>query len=192
MADVLDQAALRRWRQNPVSFIETVLRNPETGRSFELLPAERTFLQHAFTTDEAGRLVYPEQVFGAIKKTGKTTFAGMVVLTTTLVFGGPFAEGYCVANDLEQAQGRVFAAIRRIVQASPLLKREAKITANRIEFWETGAVIQAIGSDYAGAAGANPAISCSTSFGHTPASALTVCGMRWCRRRHARSAAALP
>jgi hypothetical protein len=38
----------------------------------------------------------------------------MHLLTTTLVFGGPFAEGYALANDLEQAQGRVFAAIRRI------------------------------------------------------------------------------
>jgi len=25
-----------------------------------------------------------------------------------LLFGGKYAEGYCVANDLEQAQGRVF------------------------------------------------------------------------------------
>jgi hypothetical protein len=33
----------------------------------------------------------------------------MLLLTTTLVFGGRFAEGYAVANDLEQAQGRVFS-----------------------------------------------------------------------------------
>jgi hypothetical protein len=38
-------------------------------------------------------------------KTGKTGTAAMHVLTTTLVYGGCYAEGYCVANDFEQAQG---------------------------------------------------------------------------------------
>jgi hypothetical protein len=53
----------------------------------------------------------------------------------------------------------VFQAVKRIVEKSPLLRREAKITQNRIEFPETGATITAIGSDYAGAAGANPSVS---------------------------------
>ena len=43
----------------------------------------------------------------------------------------------------------MFAAVKRIVEKSPLLRREAKVTANRIEFPETGAVIQAIACDYA-------------------------------------------
>ena len=84
----------------------------------------------------------------------------MHLLVTTLVFGGRFAEGYCIANDEEQAQGRVFQAVRRICEASPHLRREANITANRIEFKATGATITAIASDYVGAAGANPACSC--------------------------------
>jgi opacity protein-like surface antigen len=83
----------------------------------------------------------------------------MHLLTTTLVFGGRFAEAYAVANDLEQAQGRVFQAARRICEASPYLRREATITQSKIEFPETGATITAIGSDYAGAAGTNPVIS---------------------------------
>jgi hypothetical protein len=47
---------------------------------------------------------------------------------------GRFAEGYCVANDFEQAASRVFMMCRRIVEASPLLRHEAKITAERIVF----------------------------------------------------------
>jgi hypothetical protein len=47
----------------------------------------------------------------------------------------------------------VFAAICRIVRASPALCAGAKITANRIEFPASGASIAAIASDYAGAAG---------------------------------------
>jgi phage terminase large subunit-like protein len=73
---------------------------------------------------------------------------------------GRFAEGYCVANDYEQAQSRVFTVIRRIVEASPLLRYEAKITADRITFPALDAVIIALASDAASAAGGNPTISC--------------------------------
>ena len=159
MAEVLDSSALDRWQRQPISFVAEVLRDPETGRPFNLLNAEREFLARAYKTDESGRLLYPEQVYGAPKKSGKTGFAAMNLLTMTLVYGGPFSEGYAVANDLEQAQGRVFQASRRIVEASPLLRRECNVTQSRLEFPETGAVISAIGSDYAGAAGANPVIS---------------------------------
>jgi phage terminase large subunit-like protein len=155
----LDTSALTRWQRQPLSFITEILRDPETGKPFVLLDAERAFLEHAYQTDDSGRLVYPEQLYGAPKKSGKTGFAAMHLLTTTLVFGGRFAEGYAIANDLDQAQGRVFLAARRICEASPHLKRECNITQTRIEFPQTGAVIQAIGSDYAGSAGANPVIS---------------------------------
>jgi hypothetical protein len=46
----------------------------------------------------------------------------------------PFAEGFCLANDYEQASSRVFQAIKRIVEASPLLRREAKITSDKDHF----------------------------------------------------------
>jgi len=50
-----------------VSFIEDILRDPETGKPFVLLDAEKQFLAHAYQTDEAGRLVYPEQVYACPK-----------------------------------------------------------------------------------------------------------------------------
>ena len=57
----------------------------------------------------------------------------MHALTTTLVFGGRYAEGYTLANDLEQAQGRVFAAVRRIVECSPHLARgQAQRQSDRV------------------------------------------------------------
>jgi phage terminase large subunit-like protein len=159
MADVLDSSALVRWRANPVSFIEEVLRDPETGKPFELFEAQRQFFAHAWQLDDGGRLRFPEQCLGMPKKSGKTATAAAHLLTTTCLFGGRYAEAYCVANDLEQAQGRVFQSIKRICEASPHLRREADITQARITFPQTGAVIQAIGSDYASAAGANPTIS---------------------------------
>ena len=159
MSEALELPALERWRRDPAEFITEVMVDPETGKPFVLLDAERNFLKCAFATDAEGRLLYPEQAYAAPKKSGKTGFAAMHMLTTTLIFGGSFAEGYCVANDEEQAQGRVFQAVRRIVEKSPLLRREARVTQYRVEFPATGAAIAAIASDYAGAAGANPTIS---------------------------------
>src|SRR5215510_16354062 len=138
MSETLEPSALDRWRRDPAEFITEVLRDPETGKPFVLLDAERNFIEHAFKRDGDGRLIYPEQVYAAPKKSGKTGFAAMHMLTTTLVFGGSFAEGYCVANDEDQAQGRVFQAVRRICERSPHLRREANITQSRIEFPATG------------------------------------------------------
>ena len=155
----LDDNALAYWREHPGEFIERVLVNPETNKPFVLLDAEKEFLKHAVTLGPDGRLLYPTLIYSAIKKSGKTTFAAILVITVLLLLGGRYAEAYCLSNDLEQAKGRVFEACRRIVQASPLLACEADITANKITFGATGGTITAIPSDYAGAAGANPTIS---------------------------------
>ena len=45
-----------------------------------------------------------------------------------LLYGGAYPEAICAANDYEQSVGRVFAAIRRIIECSPQLRDEAKIT----------------------------------------------------------------
>ena len=127
----LDHTVLDRWRSDPIAFIEQVLCDPENGSPFVLSDAERDFLERAFQLNEDGKLLYPELVFGAIKKSGKTTLAAIVMLTMILLYGGRFAEGFCVANDLEQAQSRVFAIVKRIIEASPLLRAIAKLTADR-------------------------------------------------------------
>ena len=161
VADTIDRTALDHWRADPCAFIQTILHDPETGQPFVLLDAEKRFLPHAFTVGADDKLLYPEQVYAAPKKSGKTGFAALHMLTTVLLFGGRFAEAYALANDLEQATSRVFQAIRRIVEASPLLMREAKITADKIVFPAFyNATISAIASDYASAVGANPTISC--------------------------------
>src|SRR5262245_44370435 len=79
----------------------------------------------------------------------------MRALTLTLLHGGRYPEAVIVANDLDQAVGRVFEAVRKIVETSPWLRSKAKITQDRITFPSIGASIRAIASDYAGAAGGN-------------------------------------
>ena len=117
------RAALARWRADPIAFIEQVLIDPETKKPFVLLGAEREFLKHAFATGADGRLLYPEQVYACPKKSGKTTLAAIYVITILLLFGGPYPEAICAANDYDQSVGRVFAAIRRIIEASAAVRR---------------------------------------------------------------------
>ena len=83
MGDVLDGGALDRWRREPAAFITEVMRDPETGRPFDLLQTELCFLKHCFRTNDGGRLCYPEQVYSAPKKSGKTGFGALLALTTT-------------------------------------------------------------------------------------------------------------
>ena len=154
---MIPKTTLARWRANPISFIQQVLINPETKKPFVLLEAERAFLMHAFTTGPDGRLLYPEQVYACPKKSGKTTFAAIYVITLVLLYGGAYPEAICAANDYDQSVGRVFAAIRRIIECSPQLRDEAKITIDKVTIGD--AVIIAIPSDYASAAGSNHVVS---------------------------------
>src|SRR4249919_3874687 len=127
MTDALT-STMQRWRDDPLSFVTEVLHDPETNAPFVLLPAEIAFMRHAFALDDDGRLKFPEQCYSAPKKSGKTTLAALVVLTMVLLRSeGRFNEGYCVANDFEQAASRTFTVIKRIVATSPLLKGEARV-----------------------------------------------------------------
>src|SRR5262245_15450265 len=153
-------ADLARWKADPVLFIEQVLRDPETGQPFVLYPAQKRFLKLALTPTKDGRLPYPELVFAAPKKSGKTATSAMVMLTVIVLLAGPYGEGIIVSNDFEQATSRVFQACARIIAASPLLRATAKVTASRIEFTSTGSTIIALASDFASAAGAAPNIVC--------------------------------
>jgi Phage Terminase len=137
-----------------------VLYDPMTEKPFVLLPAERTFIGYAFTLGADGRPLYVEWVFGAPKKSGKTGFAALLMLTVILLFGGRYGEAYAAANDAEQAQTRVFEAIKRIIAASPLLRDMAIPLSDRITFPDTGSTISVLATDAASSAGAAPAISC--------------------------------
>src|SRR6266478_5371012 len=103
----MPRSSLARVKADPIAFITTVLRDPETGSPFVLYEAEERFLRAAFTPTPDGRLPFPELVYGAPKKSGKTTLAALATLYVVAGgIGGMFPEAYIVANDYEQAQGR--------------------------------------------------------------------------------------
>jgi hypothetical protein len=145
-------ASRSNWRNNPGAFIEEALIDPDSGGHFTLLEAERIFLTHAFTPDANGDLPYRDILWSCIKKSGKSTFGAMCCLYTVICLGGRFAEAHIIANDYESVS-RIFTIAAKIVEASPLLT--AKITTDRITF-SNGSFIQALASDYRGAAGSEP------------------------------------
>jgi hypothetical protein len=139
---------IARWRKDPVAFISEVLVDPETGEPFRLYPEQITFLRHAFELTPEGRMRYTELCFSAGKKSGKTGLGAMIVIFTAVCLAGVGGEIYLLANDFEQSVSRVFKAVVLILQASPLLKRSADITNNKITFRATGTTIMAVANDF--------------------------------------------
>jgi hypothetical protein len=160
MSEQFDSTTLARYRADPAAFIEECLVSPCDGMPYRLNDAERAFIGYAFQfDDDDGRLKYPLMIYSAIKKSRKTEFSALFILTLIVLFGGRFAEGFVLANDEEQAQARCFEACRRIIEASPLLRSIAECRADRIVFPAMQSSIRVLAGDYAGAAGGHPTIS---------------------------------
>ena len=116
---------------------------------------QKRILRHVLTPDSRGKLPYRTVVYSAPKKSGKSTISALVALWFAL--REHYAEVIVAANDLDQAQGRVYRILRRAVELNPTIRRSATIRANRITFGN-GSEIRAIPSDYSGEAGANQSL----------------------------------
>jgi hypothetical protein len=147
------QGRLARYPTDPVAFIDDCLPLNERGQPWRLQPHQRAVLARAFAFDKAGRLPYDTIVYSAPKKSGKTTINAALTVWWAYTQESP-NELLVIANDLEQAQGRVFASLVRLIQGNPALARSATITAKAIEL-SNGSRIIVLASEYAGAAGSN-------------------------------------
>ncbi|MGH2358946.1 MAG: hypothetical protein ACRDGM_00145 [bacterium] len=144
---------LASYPRDPIAFIEDLVKRDELGRPFHLLPHQREILGLAFRFDQDGRLLYHTIIYSCPKKSGKTTLNALVVLWWAYTQEAP-NEILILANDLEQAQGRVFKTVVGLVQQNPELARCAEIQSRQV-ILTNGTTITAISSDYAGAAGSN-------------------------------------
>src|SRR5262245_64880632 len=96
----ITQAALARWRRDPIAFIREALIDPETGQPFVLYPEQVAFLTAALTLTEDGRLPFSELLFSAPKKSGKTGLAAIVMLYLIILLAGLVGAGLAVTNVL--------------------------------------------------------------------------------------------
>jgi len=144
---------LERYRTDIVAFVDDLIKNNELGRPLQLLEHQREILSLAFKFDDHGQLLYEIFLYCCPKKSGKTTVNALITLWWAFTQESP-NEILIVANDLEQAQGRVFKAIAGIIQHNPELARSAEVQA-RLVTLSNGTTITALASEYAGAAGSN-------------------------------------
>jgi len=139
--------SFRATKLDPVTFIDRCIRKNERGQSFRLAPHQRQILRLAFF-----RFLYTTIVYSCPKKDGKTTLAAALVLWWAFI--NEDDEVFLCANDLEQSQGRVFKTVCGLLKHNPILAEDVTVTAQKI-ILPNGSVIQAVASDYKGAAGSN-------------------------------------
>ena len=166
LADSLPKAMARASSYasgDVVAWAEQNFPIPDPARPIVLEPHQKALLRLVEARNPDGTHRYKTAVYSTPKKSGKTTIAALVARLRAET-GGPFQEIYCVANDLEQAQGRVFQAARTSIQLTPSWQRRWKITERELIHIPSGSVIRAIPSDYKGEAGANPSLTTWTEL----------------------------
>lgn len=154
MSETWTPAQIERYRRDVVKFAEEQFYLPDTGKPIKLLKHQKKILRLAFTPVR-GRMPYSTIVYSCPKKSGKTTIGALVALWWALS-QEPYNEIFLAANDWEQAKSRVFQMITRAVKLNPHLG--PVVTNSAVTFPETDTKIEAIASEYAGAAGANPGL----------------------------------
>lgn len=87
-----------------------------------------------------------------IKKSGKTFIDAVLLCWRWLALPGLH---FAVANDLDQSTARQFAEIRDMVARNRFLRGNVTVTAKKLTFTPTGAVLEALSGDATGNAGAN-------------------------------------
>ena len=137
------------WAESPAGFYI-----PETKKPIRLASHQAAILRHIFTPQDDGRLAYDTVIWACPKKSGKTTVGALVAEYFALFFESP-NEVYLCANDFEQAQGRVFKALSQSVRLNTRYLAKRVDAQMRLIHFDNGTDINAIASDYAGAAGSN-------------------------------------
>lgn len=151
-----DVVPATRWIEQHCWNPETVNRDNWDYRYAERIKLEvyqRRILNKVLTLNEKGKFPYSEIVWSQIKKSGKTGMAAFV--------GAWFADQIeppnlvlCVANDKEQAAGRIFSSMGPTVHQ--LAGKFPNDTGSSpIVRLKNGTIIRALPNDYAGEAGAN-------------------------------------
>lgn len=156
--EAFDLPPLPLWTVNElIEWIETEFWIPErymkTRRGILLDAYQKAVLREALRRDANNLFVYDLVLWSDIKKSAKSTIAGAVVLFRALhERWGSFK---IVANDLEQADSRVFGYIKRAIELNPALASQVYTKNYKITCTMTRSVIQAVPVDPSGESGGN-------------------------------------
>lgn len=147
-------------KPHPIDWIEKNFIDPITKKLVVLHPHQKRVLRRALMTDDDGYSKYSLVIWSEPKKSGKTTVAAAVGAYIANCVEAP-NEVSCVANDKEQAAGRIYAnmiptlaALGWSVPPTERGKRDRPVA-----FGSNGTMVKAITTDYEKEAGANQGIS---------------------------------
>lgn len=136
---------------------------PEGRTTISLFPHQRAILEFMF--DPANR--FQTMVYSTVKKSGKTAVASLVARWIAETWG-PHVEVYCLANDYEQAKGRIYDKIVKSIELTPGYKTQKRllttpdggnrwhVVEREARFLPTLSTVRAVSGDYKGEAGSNP------------------------------------
>lgn len=131
---------------------------------------QKAVLRFFFTRREDGHFPFQTVVYSTIKKSGKSTIAGMIgryVAETQTRYG----EIFTIGNDLEQAKDRSYKEIVRSLELTPgynftksTLPGRWNLAKLSMRCLTTGSIIKAIAVDARGEAGGQPALTIWTEL----------------------------
>ncbi len=162
-----DYAAVRRVQNSLTAFTRHFIKVNELGQPLELTPFQERVLDIAFRLGPDGRFENQTILWSQPKKSGKTAINSLGVVWWAFTQEAP-NEILVVANDLEQAQGRVFSDAVELIRRNNfyihprtgkrlpggLAAGVEKILSREIVL-KNGTVMRAISSEYTSEAGGN-------------------------------------
>lgn len=131
---------------------------PETGKPIVLMPHQKSILNYALDEGKDFQTI----VYSTVKKSGKTAIAALVARWVVETWGKN-TEVYLIANDYEQARGRVYQKALESIELTPgynVVQRQLpgrwRIVERQATYIPTHSIMRAVSSDYKGEAGSNP------------------------------------
>jgi hypothetical protein len=137
---------------DPVRWIQTNFYIPETNGPMELFPFHQAGLREALAVGPDGLYRYSTVVWSAIKKSAKSSIAAAVALW--MAWQKPWSSIKIIANDLKQADSRVFYYIRRCLTLNSEMGKLVSIRNYHITL-PNHSTIEALPIDPTGEAGGN-------------------------------------
>src|SRR3990167_9086329 len=127
LAHTMTELAARNAREEQSSFIkesdicdwsEHHFYIPITGKPIKLPKHQKAILRYFFTRDETHHFPFQNLVYSTVKKSGKSTTAG-VVARYFAETQSRYGEILTIGNDLEQAKERSFKEVVRSLELTP-------------------------------------------------------------------------
>jgi hypothetical protein len=145
---------------HPIEWIEANFVDPITKQLVILMPHQKRILRRALMMDKDGYSKYSLVFWSEPKKSGKTTIAAAVGAYVASCIEAP-NEISCVANDKEQAAGRIYRnMVPTLINLGWQVPASERGKQDRpTAFGANGSMIRAITTDYEKEAGANQGIS---------------------------------